>query len=194
MPSERFAKTKLGLQIFQSIGILLAVLSLYMNYKGIRDQHDWNRRQHTFMLINDVNKQIKDIRASMINAFPDFYSDKESNKLSKQDAENLFNASFSKNLKPISGRTFSCEARGLAGHYLNILEYIAVAYNNHIVDRSMLESSLGGMIIDDYDYFENFIKCVGINRNREAWKPLKDAVLTIKKIKNDPNPKPTGKL
>lgn len=193
MTEERFVKTRLVLHIIQAAAIIIAALSLWLGYKSMRDQHELERRQYTFILINESNKQLIALREPLRTAFNDLYEDKKARKLTQADAENLFHAcsDFPQNT---SARQFTCDARGAAGSYLNFLDYIAVAHWNHIADRALVEATLGGMLVDDYDYFENFIKHVSDARKRKAWGSLQNVVTYIKHGNIPVSPSRTGEF
>jgi hypothetical protein len=183
MSDEKYSKIKFILKIIQTAGIIIAVLSLLLSYISLNAQHDWNRRHQAFILINETYRQIAEQRKELKQSFPELYQSGETKHLSKYEAENLYNACSKENPKHAGCHIYQCDDRGIACKYLNLMEYISVAYINNVVDQHMIDVSLGGTMIEDYDYFENFIKQVGIEKSRSAWAPFKMTVDQMKKKK-----------
>lgn len=154
---------------------LLTALSVFVAYTAFRGDHDRSRRQYSFQLIAEMHKQLRESRKQLSTTFPEFYSDQDIRKLSQRDSDDLFRA-----CPTDTQKRFTCEDRGIAGDYLNLLEYVATAYMNHVVDRKMIEDSLAPMIVFDYEYFENFVKVVERERKRRVWPPLQAFVVHIK--------------
>jgi hypothetical protein len=170
------------LRIITAAGLFVTAISVAIAYWGIREQHEWNRRQQTLVIINDSNKHLNEIRNSLRTSFPDMYSANQAQKLSPKDAEDLYNACPVK--RPPAGATrFSCGARGVAADYLNYMDYIASSYVDNVADRRMIEKAFSGVIIEDYEYFENFVKHTEQIRKRQTWEYLQDAVVLMRQRK-----------
>ena len=183
---------RIVLRVITAVGLLLTAGSVLIAYWGIREQHEWNRRQQTLIIINDSNKHLNEIRNGLRSSFPDMFSATETQKLSPKDAADLYNACPVKK-PPGAALRFACEARGIAADYLNYLDYIASAYVDHVADSSMIEKAFGGIVMEDYDYFENFIKHGEQVRKRKMWEYLQDAVVLLRQRKVAGRPD-TGKF
>lgn len=192
MADDHFPRLKLALQVVQTCGVAVAVAALILNFKAVRDQHDWNRRQQGFVLINQTNSQLRDMRPALVKAFPELVAKYAGQKLSRQDAETLFDAcNPSTRVATGSGRTFTCEDRGTATTYLNLLELVAISFRNGVVDREIAESAYRGLLVEHYDFFEHFIDIAETRIRRKVWAPLQDAVLELRP-KPTPSRQPTG--
>lgn len=181
-------------QALTAAGAIFTGVAVLVAYYGIKQQHDWNRRQYTLELVRQVNNELRELREPLREAFPKLFHDRALSTLSKGEAEALFNACPLVDTRTPRQGEFTCEARGTAGAYLNLLEEIAVAHWNHVADRSIVEISFAGMILEDYGYFENFVQHVQTVRKRPVYETLQNVVAYLRQQRRTlpPSPEPTG--
>lgn len=141
-----------------------------------RDQHwhDTDKARQSVQLVVDLNKELAQFRERLIKAFPEMYrSSMKEHPMSAQEAEDLY---LGCDERPGSE---SCQKKGTASAYLNLLEQIALANDDGLVDQKVVDELFSAMIVDDYHYLENFVREVEhrrYNDKRRAWPVLQQYV------------------
>ncbi len=181
---ERYGKTKLVLQVSQTLGILLVALSIYVSWRSFQeqqrsfhDQHEWNRRQYTSELLGRFNAELKDHRAPIMQAFPGLYHQVSSAPPSHEECRKILKAQ--KGDFSVRG----VDAFELRNHIVSVLNYfenVTLAWESQTGNQDTIKESLSLTILRWHDFFHNFILEANDEMGGDAWPPLNRVVGTWK--------------
>lgn len=181
---ERFSKTKLGLQVVQTIGILFVAFSLYLSWRSLptqqrsfKDQHELSRRQNTAALLARFNPEIEGRRARIMMAFPGLYNQASQGPPSLDRCREIMKAKKGQLL--IEG-VDAFDLRNDIAAVLNYFEDIARDWEYQVVDQSAIQESVGHVILRWHNFFQNFIQAATEENGTDPWPPLTRVVGTWK--------------
>ena len=130
MGEDRFATIKLILSIIQTIGVLLAAASLILTFWGIRQQHEWNRREQALAILTKFNAEITPHRETIFAAYPGINDERTSQIPSPEECQTII-----KSRKPDVQKIRDVDAFQLRGHIISVLNYfenVTIAWEYHI--------------------------------------------------------------
>jgi hypothetical protein len=181
---ERFSKTRLLLQVAQTLGILFVAISLYVSWRslqdqqrGFKDQHELSRRQNTSVLLARFNSEIESRRAPIMRAFPGLYNQASQGPLSLDKCREIMKAK--KGELSIEG-VDAFDLRNDIAAVFNYFEDIARDWEYQIVDQSAVRESVGHVILRWHNFFQNFIEAAKEENGTDPWPPLTRVVGTWK--------------
>jgi hypothetical protein len=169
------------------IGTNFTAISIYLAFISIRETHEWNRRNLTLQLMGNWNQQTRSHLDVIISEFPNFSIRPKSASSDEwatnpewvhpqwsidEGRANLIVSSLSNPRGELKDKEIYRSLISL----LNYFESLASAYENSVVDRTVIEQSFAPMIIDISRYFRPFIKLKRDQAGREPWPPLAKAV------------------
>ena len=162
-------------------GLVMTALSLFLGAITLRETHDWNRRHYTVELMQNWNPQTRKHLAYLRQHFPDFmnvpdFIAKPESKSSWEMDREIAKAAVHSTPTDADADQLYLETCDHLIALMNYLEDVSAAYEQHIVDRSAVEDSLGPVMVDTYVYFRPFIDEVRSVSRHEPWPPLKRVV------------------
>jgi hypothetical protein len=156
--------------IIQILGFSISGIGLFLAYRTLKANHDWNRRNFAAQAIEKWSSQSLIHRKAIEKTYPGLYDHQENDDLkvlSVEEAEKIYKC------------TFNDECWEIRFHILELLnyfEYISVAYNNKVADQVMIEKSFKNALIKWHRLLSHFIEVVEKYRKNNPWKPYSDLV------------------
>ncbi len=173
---ERFSKTKLALQVFQTVGILLVAVSLYFSWRTLKAeqksmiaQHEWNRRQYTAQVLGRWDEAIKDHRNPIVEAFPGLVQDAYADIPSQDRCRRIREA------KKGEFKVNGVDAFELRAHIISVFDYfedLAIAWDTQTGNQKTIEESVAGAILRWHDFFRYFIQDMKQEMKYDSWPAL----------------------
>jgi hypothetical protein len=178
MPDERFAKTKLALQIVQTAAIIFAAASLWVSYTALRDDHEYKRRQFTAELISSFNGKIKEIRGPLMDAYPGLHNVDAGQPPSFEDCRKMIKAK--RGDFRINDKVDAFEVRAYLLSAFNNFEHVAYAFERHLGNQPEIEESFSHVILRWDSFFGNCVRAANEEMKSDNWPPLTRVVGTWK--------------
>ena len=192
MVEDRFATLKLALAVIQTLGIVLAAASLVVALYGIRQQHEWNRREQALAIVSKFNTEMRPHKEAIFLAFPGI-NDAQNNQIPTQEECVTIIKARARAVKIVR----NADAFDLRDHVLSVLNYfenLTIAWEYHIGDREIIEEATAPVILRWHKVFEPCMSEMNKEVGEEVW-PSLQRVVTEWKGKRAKRPKtiaPTG--
>lgn len=149
------------------IGVIATAFGVWMAYRTLRANHEWNRRQYIIDIMREWGVKAIAHAKEIEKAFPtllDEDSSQEGNELTRKRAIEIYTC------KPDHP---DWELRYHIYEILNYFEIVATAYLDGVADDKIIEGTFRDQMIRYYDRMHNFIKIVEERRGHNPWPPYK---------------------
>lgn len=173
-----------GIPIQQAVivvGSLSTAVGVFLAFLTLHNTHEWNRRHYTVVFFDDWNERGRKHLAVLEKQFPDFFAVPDI--ISKPEImeswcidKNLAKKIVEAKSEPQVPCTIETEIRGHLIELLNYFEGIATAYEQYVVDRVVIEESVGTVILNVWVYFQPAIDEFRKAKRRDPWPPLSRVV------------------
>jgi hypothetical protein len=170
MPEERFAGTKLILQIVQTGGVVVAVISLIVSYQLSKQEYEWRREHFTVELLGKFKDQVREHREILMQTFPALHHSDGGCPPSREQCARIIAAK--KGAYLLDDKSDAFEVRHHVVSVLNIFEHVAFAYERQLGDRDAIEASFSPLILRWHGFFANFIEEQNREFGADMWPPL----------------------
>jgi hypothetical protein len=169
------------LQAAPAVGSLATALAVFLALLTLRNAHEWNRRHYTIEFMVSWNDHAREHLVALEREFPEFFSVPDFIKnpglrhswcLDGTKARQLVKSETAE--AGSNSQTYIVRDHLIA--LLNYFEDIAIAYEQHVVDRSAIEDSFAPVILDVCTYFQPFIDEIRKINRRDPWPPLSRVV------------------
>ncbi|HZF13514.1 MAG TPA: hypothetical protein VFE33_32375 [Thermoanaerobaculia bacterium] len=171
---DRFAGMKLILSIIQTMGVLVAAASLVLSLWGIREQHEWNRRQQALTILEKFNSEVAPHRTAIFAAYPGI-NDENTNQIpTHEECQTIIKAR-----KPGETKIRGIDAFELRSHLVSVLNYfedLAIAWEYQVGDQTILEEAAAPVILRWYQVFQPCITEMDKEAGESVWPSLERVV------------------
>ena len=148
-------------QIVIAISTSLGVIGVYIAYKTLKANHDWNRRHLAIEKIIEIQSNLSKLREEEFELLLHFSSRKEPYTLEEihllmceiDENGNIKRDNNGYCILTKKGRKLSSQIR----EYLNSYEIIAGAIKENTFDEQVIKNILKGNMIKAYKIFQNYI-------------------------------------
>lgn len=153
--------------LIQILGFGASAIGLFLAYKTLKANHEWNRRQFAAQLLEKWSSQSVIHRKAIEKHYPGLYDHQKDDALKvliPEQCEEIY--------KSTSSNEELWNLRFHLIELLNYFEYIAVSYNNNVGDREMIEKSFKCTLIKWNHLLTHFVATVKNHRKYNPWQPF----------------------
>jgi Domain of unknown function (DUF4760) len=172
-PLTRFQKIDITFKILTAVGVLAAIVGLCLTYLTLRENHEWNRRQFTLVILGSFKKDVGQTQEILNASFPGLYLKDKSAPMTREQAVLYYNAT--------KDKPEDFKIRAAIIDRLNYLEYVCTAYESYTVDRDIVKEVYSGIFKRSYAYFREFMV---VAREQEGDKPYSGAWAPVDRVVN----------
>ena len=175
------------IRIITALGAVATAIGVFVAYRALKANHDWNRRQYAVKLVEDWNPQTLVHRKAVEALLPGLIDvDKQSRKIAEITKQLALEIYASKSGEPYWELKF---------HLIELLNYfepVSASYQNLVADEAMVRDSFKQPLENWYQALQNFITVVAENRRLNPWKPYTDVIARWKGEEGKGPRPPTG--